>query len=88
MYRCDLCNTTMLQRNKNKHNQSKTHKYYSNKILNQYVINNVEVNKYNDVFNPYFSTHSRKFNSFEIFISSIFEYGYIDPCNHKIRVSN
>ena len=45
MYRCEKCNTYLLERNKTKHNQTKKPKYYSNLILNQYVMKNVEVNK-------------------------------------------
>ena len=62
MYRCELCNTIVQNRNKTKHNQTKKHKYYSNLILSRYVIKNVEVSKFKDVFNPYFTTHTRKFN--------------------------
>ena len=50
MYKCELCNTIMLDRNKTKHNQTKKHKYYSNLILNRYAIKNVEVNNFKDVF--------------------------------------
>ena len=46
MYRCELCNTNLLNRNKTKHNQTKQHKYYSNLLLNRYAIKNVEVIKY------------------------------------------
>ena len=59
MYRCDLCNTGMLQRNKTKHNESKKHKYHSNKILNQYVIKDVEANKFKDIFDSYFIKHTK-----------------------------
>ena len=78
----------MLQRNKTKQNQSKKHKYSSNKMLNRYVIKDVEVNKFKDVFDPYFIEHTKKINLFEVCISLIFEYGDTNPCNHKIRVSN
>ena len=54
MLRCEFCNTIMLERNKTKHNRTKTHKYYSNLILNRYVIKNIEVSKFKDVLNPYF----------------------------------
>ena len=52
MYRCELCSTILQKRNKTKHNQSKKHKYYSNLILNRYVIKNVKVNEFKDIFNP------------------------------------
>ena len=66
MYRCDLCNTIVQKRNKTKHNRSKKHKYYSNLILNRYVIRSVEVNKFKDVFNSYFIEHTRNFNLFSV----------------------
>ena len=64
MYRCELCNTNLLERNKTQHNRTMKHNYYSNLILNRYVIQNVEVIKFKDVFNPYFTAHTRKFNFF------------------------
>ena len=88
MYRFDLCNTNILQRNNTKHIQSKKHKYYSNKILNRYAIKDVEVNKFKDTFDPYFIEHTKKFDLLEVCFSSRFEYGDTDPCNHKIGVSN
>ena len=60
MYRCELCNTNLLKRNKTKHDQTKQHKYYSNLILYGYVIKDVEVIKMKDIFNPYFNQHTRK----------------------------
>ena len=63
-----MCNTNLLERNKIKHNQSKKHKYYSNLILNRYVTKNVEVIKLKDIFNPYFTAHTRKFNLFTVSI--------------------
>ena len=87
MYRCDLCNTIMLERNKIKHNQTKKHKYYSNLILNRYVIKNVEVIKFKDVFNPYFIEHTKKINFFTVQISLRLGEGE-SHLNHKINVSN
>ena len=58
MYRCDICDTNLLKRNKTKHEQPKKHKnYYSNLILNRYVIKNVKVDELKDIFNPYFIEH-------------------------------
>ena len=62
MYRCELCNVVLRKRNKTKHNQSKIHKYYSNLTLNRYVIKDVEVAKFKDLFDPYSIHHSRKIN--------------------------
>ena len=69
MYRCELCNLVLSKRNKTKHNHTKKHKYYSNLILNRYVTKNVEVNKFKDIFNPYFVALSEKFNFFEVLVS-------------------
>ena len=87
MYRCELCNTILLKRNKTKHNQTKKHKYYSNLTLNRYVIKNVEVIKFKDVLNPYFTAHTRKLNFFTVPITLTLYEGE-SPLNHKINVSN
>ena len=60
MFRCELCNTFLQERYKTKHNQSKKHKYYSNLILNRYVMKDVEVIRFEDIFNPYFIEHTKK----------------------------
>ena len=68
MYRCELCNTYLLDRNETKHNQTKKHKYCSNLILNRYVIKNAELNIFKDIFNPYLTANRRKFNFFTVSI--------------------
>ena len=83
MYRCELCITFMLERNKTKHNQTKKHKYHSNLILNRYDTKNVGVIKLKGVLNPYLTAHTRKFN---FFIVSIYDGEH--PLNQKIIVSN
>ena len=70
MFRCELCITILLKRNKTKHNQTKKHKYYSNLILNRYVIKNVEVIKFKDVIKPYFIKHTKKKSVFSQFVFS------------------
>ena len=83
MYRCDICDIYLLKGNKTKHEQSKKHKYYySNMILNRYVIKNVKISEFKDEFNPNFIEHSRKFNFFTI---SIFLrlYNKENPLNQK-----
>ena len=87
MYRCDLCYTVLLKRNKTKHNQTKKHEYYSNLILNRYVINNIQVIKFKDMFNPYFIELSKMFKLSTICIFIRFDDDE-DPRNHKISVSN
>ena len=60
MHRCKLCNVMFLKKNKTKYNQSKKRKYYSNLIINRYVIKNVKVDEFKDIFNPYFIEHTKK----------------------------
>ena len=59
LYRCELCNTIMLERNKAQHNQTNKHEYFSNLIKNRYVIKDVEVIEFEDVFNPFFIEHTK-----------------------------
>ena len=88
MYRCEICDTYLLKRNKTKHEQSLTHKfYYSNLILNRYVIKDAEVAKLKDVFNPYFTAHTRKFIFFTISVL-LRLYDERHLISHKIAVSN
>ena len=95
MYRCDICDTSLLKRNKTEREQSKKHKsYYSNLILNRYVIKNLEVAKFEDVFDPYFTHQSRNFSFFTICIilrhhSDLFKFDDGDhPLDHKISIPN
>ena len=85
MYRCELCYTNVQKRNKTKHSQTKKHKYYSNLILKRYVIKNVEVIRIKDVFNPYYTAHTRKFVYFSLQVILNFDN---DRIRHKITVSN
>ena len=68
MYRCELCKTIVQRRNKTKLNQTKKHKFYSNLILNRYVIKNVEVINFKDLFHPYFTAHTSKLKFFTVSI--------------------
>ena len=63
------------------------HKYYSNLILNRFVIMNVEVSKYKDVFNTYFMPPTRKFNFFTIQIT-LTAFEDTDILSQKIKVTN
>ena len=87
MYRCIWCNVTFLKRYKTKHGQSKEHKYYSNLIFNRYVIKNVEVIKFIDVFSPYFIERTRKFNFFTVHII-LKPHEDVPSLNREISVSN
>ena len=67
MYKCELCYVILQKRNKTKHDQSKKHKYYSNLLRNRYVMKDVEVTTFKDVFDPYFIEHTIKFNFFTVY---------------------
>ena len=44
MEECDICLSKIKKRNKNKHEQTKKHKYYySNLIINKYIVRNYEM---------------------------------------------
>ena len=77
----------MSKRYKTKHNQTKKHEYYSNLILNRYVIKNVEVSNFKEEFISYFSAHSRKYKFFTISIL-LRLYNEEHPLNEKINVTN
>ena len=87
MYRCELGNTIVQKRNKTKHNQTKTQKEFSNLILNRFVIINVEVSKFKDIFKTYFIPHTRKFNFFTVQIT-LRPFEGSEILNHKIKVTN
>ena len=87
MYRCELCITILQERYKTKHNPPKKHRFYSNLIINRYVVKNVEENRFKDVLNPYFTAHTRKFVFFTV-SDLLGNYDREHPLNHKINVSN
>ena len=41
----NICLTKRKERNKNKHNQFKKHIYFSNLIINKYLVRNPEIDK-------------------------------------------
>ena len=55
MEECNICLTKMKMRKKNKHEQSKKHIYFSNLIMNKYIIKNNEFYKQKDIIQPYYN---------------------------------
>ena len=45
MEECNICLTKNKKRNKNKHEQSKKHKYFSSLIVNKYISRDPDVDK-------------------------------------------
>ena len=65
----DICLTKRNKRKKNKHEQSKKHKFfYSNLIINKYIVKNYENEKFKDSFQSYYDKHKKKFDNFTVWI--------------------
>ena len=63
---CIICLTKVKKRNKNKHEQSRKHKYFSNLITNEYIVRNPEIDKFKDILLPYYDKHKKKFDTFTV----------------------
>ena len=51
--KCHESNTTMKKKNETKLEQTKKHKYFSNLVLNKYVIKDIPIDKFKDVITQY-----------------------------------
>ena len=53
----------------NRHKQSKKHKYYySNLIINKYVVRNYENEKFKNIFQSYYDEHKKKIRYFTVWV--------------------
>ena len=84
MYRCKECDTILKKKNITKHEQSKRHKYFSKLISNRYIMKDVEVCKFNEVFDRYFHNHMTKIDDFTITLCLKFD----EDNKFKITVPN
>ena len=66
MEECNICLTKTKKRNRNKHNQSKKHKNFSNLITDKYNIKHDNFNKFEDILQSYYDEHKRKFEIFTV----------------------
>ena len=64
MEKCNICLTKIKKRNKNKHEQPKKHKIFSNLILNKYNVRNPEIDKFKDINQSYYDEYKKKFDNF------------------------
>ena len=48
----------------------KKHKYFSNLIINKYIVRNPEINKFKDIIQSYYDEHKRKFDNFTVCVIS------------------
>ena len=68
MEECNSFLTKIKKQNRNRHNQSKKHKYFSNLIIKKYIVKNDEIDKFKDILQLYFDEHKNKFNDFTVCI--------------------
>ena len=69
MYECDICPAKIKKRNKNKHEKSMKHRYFSsNNIVNKYIVNKGDIDKFKDILQSYCDEHKKKFNKFTVMI--------------------
>ena len=54
------------KRSKNKHEQSKKHKYFSNLIINRNIVRNPESDKFRDIIQSYYDKHKKKSDNFSV----------------------
>ena len=63
---CNIHLTKLKKQNKNKHEQSKKHKYFSNLIINKFIVRNPEIDKFKEIIQPYYDNHEKKFDNFSV----------------------
>ena len=69
MYECDICLAKIKERNKNKHEKSKKHRYFlSNMIVNKYIVKSNDINKFEDILQSYYDEHKNNINEFTVTI--------------------
>ena len=66
MMKCEICHSLIPRKNKTKHDNSKKHRYYSNLILNTYIVNDVKLDEFENVISKYYFDQMKKFNSFTV----------------------
>ena len=49
MIKCEICHSLIQRKNRTTHDNSKKHKYYSNLILNTYIVKDVKLDELEDV---------------------------------------
>ena len=66
MMKCEICHSLIQRKNRKKHDNSRKHKYYSHLILNTYIVKDVKLDEFKDVFSRHYFDHMKKFNSFTV----------------------
>ena len=66
MEECNICLTKIKNQNKNRHEQSKKHKYFPNLIINKYIAQKPEIDNSRDIIQSYCDKHKKKFDNFSV----------------------
>ena len=66
MEESNICLTKLKNGNKNKHYQSKKHKYSSNLIIKNFIVRNPKSDTFKDIVQSYNDKHKRKFDNFTV----------------------
>ena len=66
MEECNICLIKIKKQNKSRHEQSKKHKYFSNLIINKYIVRNPELSNFKDTFQLCYDQHKKKFDNLSI----------------------
>ena len=66
MEECNISLTKRKKRSKDKHEQSKKHKFFSNLILNKFIVRNPEIDKFKDTLQSYYDKHKKNFDNFTV----------------------
>ena len=66
MEECNICLNKIKKRRKFKHEHFKKRKYFSNLIVNKYIVCYPEIDKVKDIIQPYFINQKMKFDNFTI----------------------
>ena len=69
MEECNIC-LTKKKLNKNKHEQSKKHKYSWNLFINKYIKNSDKIDNIKDLIQPFYEKHKKKFDDFTVCVMS------------------
>ena len=80
----DDCLTKIKNRNKNKHEQSKKHKCFSNLIINKYIVRNVEIDEFKEILPSYYDKQKKKIDNFTVRVI----WKKNNEIVHEIKLSN
>ena len=66
MEKCSICLSKIKNKNEKRPEQSKKHKYFSNLIINKYIVKNPETDKLKDIIQEHYDEFKKKFDNFTV----------------------